>query len=305
METDIVHYKDARHMKEVDDNFVRLIITSPPYWNIKKYDLDGSQESQHSEKAEGQIGDIKDYDEYLNEMLKIWKECERTLKPNGKLCINVPLMPAEKKVLNTHHNRHIFDINSGIEHSILNNTNLFLYDMFIWNRTNSSKGLIFGSYPCPPNFYAQNNIEFITIYVKDGKLEKISEEIKEKSKLTQDQFIEYTKQVWNLPVPNKGDKAFGKHSAIMPREIAERLIILFSFYKDIILDPFCGSGTTLDAAYKLGRKYIGYEIYRHYKKVINNKLMSQITMFAERNLWLNQSIEGENYDCEIDGQESN
>ena len=90
--------------------------------------------------------------------------------------------------------------------------------------------------------------------------------------MKQKDFLEFTKQVWNLPVPNKADKAYGKHTAIMPKEMAERLILLFSFCDDIILDPFCGSGTTLEAAQRLGRKYVGYEIYKSYKKVINNKL---------------------------------
>lgn len=280
METNIVHYKDARDMGEVDDNSVRLIITSPPYWNIKDYSLNGTQDAQCSEKIEGQIGDIKSYENYINEMLIVWKECERVLKPNGKLCINVPLMPAKKEELTTHYNRHLFDINSDIEQSILHKTNLFLYDMFIWNRTNSSKNLMFGSYPYPANFYALNNVEFLTLYVKDGKPDVIDKDVKEKSKLSQTEFVEFTKQVWNLPVPNKADKAFGKHTAIMPKKIVERLTKLFSFYEDIILDPFCGSGTTLEVAQRFGRKYIGYEIYKHYEKVINNKL-NTIDFFGE------------------------
>jgi site-specific DNA-methyltransferase (cytosine-N4-specific) len=280
MKTDIVYYKDARKMEEVDDNSVRLIITSPPYWNIKDYSLNGTQDKSHSEHIHGQIGDITDYNEYINEMLSIWKECERVLMPNGKLCINVPLMPAKKEDLTTHYNRHLFDINSDIEQSILNGTNMFLYDMYIWNRTNSSKNLMFGSYPYPANFYALNNIEFITLYVKDGTPEPVDEHIKEKSKLTKEQFVEFTIQVWELPVPNKGDKAFGKHSAIMPKKIVERLVILYSFWGDVVLDPFCGSGTTLEVAQRLGRSYIGYEIYRSYEKVINNKL-NETDIFGE------------------------
>lgn len=101
-------------------------------------------------------------------MLEVWKESERILKPNGKLCINVPLLPMLKKDYNSHYNRHIFDLQSAIQNSILRNTNLFLMDLYIWNRTNSSKSLMFGSYPYPRNFYAQNTTEFITVYVKDG-----------------------------------------------------------------------------------------------------------------------------------------
>jgi len=150
---DKVFYKDARNMSEIPDNSIHLIVTSPPYFNIKDYAKDGYQSNQISEKKEGQIGDIQDYNKYIEEMLKVWKECERVLKSNGKLVVNVPLMPMTKKELNTHYNRHIFDINADIEHSILKNTKLFLYDIYIWNRVNPSKPLMFGSYPYPRNFY--------------------------------------------------------------------------------------------------------------------------------------------------------
>jgi len=268
-----VFYKDARKMSEIPDNSIHLIVTSPPYFNIKDYSKDGYQVNKISKKKEGQIGDIKDYKRYINELLKVWKECERVLKPNGKLVINVPLMPMLKKDFNTHYNRHIFDINADIEYSILNSTNLFLYDIYIWNRTNSSKDLMFGSYPYPRNFYAQNTSEFITVYVKDGKPDNnISKEIREKSKLTEKEWTEYTKQIWNIPIPSKDDIAFGKHSAIMPEEIVRRCVKLFTFIGDIVLDPFAGSGTTLKVAKELGRNYVGYEIMETYRDVIEEKL---------------------------------
>lgn len=132
---------------------------------------------------------------------------------------------------------------------------------------------MFGSYPHPRNFYAQNTTEFITIYVKDGKpANNIPDDIKEQSRLTQAEWVEYTKQIWNIPIPNKSDSAFGKHSAIMPSEIPYRLIKLFSFVSDVVLDPFAGSGTTLKVAKQLKRHYIGYEIYDNYRIVIEEKL---------------------------------
>lgn len=270
---DRVYFKDARNMSEIPDNSIHLIVTSPPYFNIKDYSKDGYQLNKISRKKDGQIGDIKNYKKYIQELLKVWKECERVLKPNGKLVINVPLLPMLKKDLDTHHNRHIFDINADIEYSILNNTNLFLYDIFIWNRTNPSKRLMFGSYPYPRNFYAQNTSEFITVYVKDGKPDNnVSKEIKERSKLTEKEWVEYTKQIWNIPIPNKSDPAFGKHSAIMPEEIVKRVVKLFTFKEDMVLDPFTGSGTTLKVAKELGRHYVGYEIMKSYKEIIYKKL---------------------------------
>jgi len=268
-----VYFKDARRMKELPDNSIHLIITSPPYFNIKDYSLDGKQKKSKGKKEMGQIGDIPNYKEYINEMLKVWKECARVLKPNGKLIINTPLMPMLKKELNTHNNRHIFDINSDIQHSIINKTNLFLLDMYIWNRTNPTKKLMFGSYPYPRNFYAQNTIEFITVYVKDGKSDtNLPKKIKEESKLTKAEWVEFTKQIWNIPIPNKKDLAFGEHSAIMPEEIVRRCVRLFTFVNDIVLDPFAGSGTTLKVSKELKRNFIGYEISKTYEEVIKLKL---------------------------------
>jgi len=271
-----IFFKDARKMTELPDNSVNLIITSPPYFNIKDYSKDGRQEKQISKKLKGQIGDINNYKKYISEMLKIWQECERVLRPNGKLIINTPLMPMIKKNFNTHFNRHIFDINSDIENSILSNSKeIFLLDIYIRNRKNSTKKLMFGSYPYPRNFYAQNTIEYITVYVKDGKSENgLPEKIKEQSKLSQKEWVEYTKQIWDIPIPNKGDLAFGDHSAIMPEEIVKRCVKLFTYVDDIVLDPFAGSGTTLKVAKELKRNYIGYELSKEYEKIINKKLDS-------------------------------
>nr|MBP3724131.1 site-specific DNA-methyltransferase [Campylobacter sp.] len=259
-------------MSELPDCSVDLIITSPPYFNIKDYSKNGYQNEIHSKSDNADLGNLKNYNDYIKGLLKVWKECFRVLKPNGKLCINVPLMPMLKKDLNTHYNRHIFDLQSDIQNSILKNTNFFLMDLYIWNRTNTSKNLMFGSYPYPRNFYAQNTSEFITIFVKDGKSTFVRPEIKEKSKLSQQEWVEFTKQIWNIPIPNKNDIAFGRHPAIMPEQIPYRLIKLYSFVGDIVLDPFTGSGTTLKVAKELNRNFVGYEIYEFYKDIISEKL---------------------------------
>jgi site-specific DNA-methyltransferase (cytosine-N4-specific) len=268
-----VFYKSAHLMDEIPDNTVDLIVTSPPYFNIKSYFKDGYQENDHSDAHLSDLGNIGQYDGYIDGLLKVWKECQRTLKPNGKLAINTPLMPMKKADYSPHYNRHIFDINSDIQHSILRNTKFHLLDLYIWNRTNPTKKLMFGSYPYPRNFYAQNTTEFIAIYVKDGiPVTKVAAEIKERSKLTEKEWVEYTQQIWNIPIPNKSDKAFGKHTAIMPEEIPKRCIRLFTFENDIVLDPFAGSGTTLKVAKQLNRNYIGYELYENYREIIESKL---------------------------------
>ena len=273
---DQVYFGDARKMTELPDNSVHLIVTSPPYFNVKDYAKDGYQLKEVVKKQKGQIGDIPVYKKYIDAMLEVWKECERVLKPNGKMVVNTPLMPMLKKNLNTHYNRHIFDINSDIQQSILSSIpNAYLLDVYIWNRTNPSKKLMFGSYPYPRNFYAQNTIEFLTVYVKDGPpVNGLPKEVKEKSKLTQKEWVDFTKQVWNIPVPNKGDLAFGEHAAIMPEEIVSRFVRLFTFKDDVVMDPFAGSGTTLKVAKQLGRRYVGYELMQTYEQIIEAKLNS-------------------------------
>ncbi len=152
---------------------------------------------------------------------------------------------------------------------------MFLYDVYIWDRTNPSKKLMFGSYPYPRNFYAQNTSEFITAYVKDGKpINNVSKSIKEKSRLSEKEWVDFTKQVWRIPIPGKDDLAFGDHSAIMPEEIVYRCVRLFTYVNDVVLDPFAGSGTTLKVAKEQGRNFIGYELMRSYEKIISKKLKS-------------------------------
>lgn len=268
-----VYLGDSRHMREVPDGSVDLIVTSPPYFNVKDYSLDGRQEHAHSGKQNGQIGDLTDFDQFLAELLDVWRECERVLAPNGKLVINAPMMPMVKREFSTHENRHIFDLNAEIQQSIIRNIEgMYLLDSYIWNRTNPSKKLMFGSYPHPPNFYAQNTVEFVTVYVKVGKARRRSDAVKAASKLTQAEWLDLTKQVWDLPVPNKGDLAFGVHPALMPEELASRAIRLYSFHGDVVADPFAGSGTTLRVAKRLGRHFVGYELVSSYADIITRKL---------------------------------
>jgi DNA modification methylase len=279
-----VYLTDSRDMRELPDGSVGLIVTSPPYFNIKDYSKDGRQENSHSASHSKQIGDIADFETFIEELVTIWRECFRTLKPNGKLIINVPLMPMLKAEFTTHENRHIFDLNSAIQNSIIKNIpGLYVLDTYIWNRTNPSKKLMFGSYPYPTNFYAQNTIEFVAVYVKEGKAIQPSKEIKEASKLSQEEWVEFTKQIWNLPIPGKGDLAFGTHSALMPESLAERCIRLYSFAGEIVLDPFTGSGTTLRVAKRLERDFVGYEVMDSYEEIINKKVAKNACIRVERN----------------------
>ncbi len=268
-----VFYRSSATMAEVKTATVDLIVTSPPYYHIKDYTQNGHQNGFHSARLPEDYGSIPDYRPYIQAMLRTWQECVRVLKPNGKLAINAPLMPIPKKEISTHHTRHIFNIYADIENSILENiSSINLLDIYIWNRVNGTKRLMFGSYPYPRNLYAQNTAEFVGVFVKEGKPSKVSQEVKQISALSETEWVEYTQQVWTLPGPNKADVAWGKHPAIMPEEIARRCIRMFSYVGDLVLDPFAGSGTTLKVAKELGRKYVGYEIYHNYAPVIEEKL---------------------------------
>jgi site-specific DNA-methyltransferase (cytosine-N4-specific) len=275
---------DSRQMSELPDESVHLVVTSPPYFNIKDYSKDGHQQISHSRRNSAQLGDMGTFEQFLGELASVWRECERALAPNGKLVINSPLVPMTKAQLTTHENRHIYDLNSGIQETILKSIpNLFLLDTYIWNRTNPSKRLMFGSYPHPTNFYAQNTIEFVTVYVKGGNPRRVAPQTRRLSALTQSEWIDYTKQVWDLPIPNKSDSAFGKHTALMPEAIVERCVRLFSFVGDIVLDPFAGSGTTLKVAKQLGRRFVGYELVASYQGIINEKIGGDVCRKAVRN----------------------
>jgi site-specific DNA-methyltransferase (cytosine-N4-specific) len=242
-------------MSEIENNSIRLIITSPPYFNVKDYGI------------EEQIGRSSEtYEHYIESMLPVWQECYRILKPNGKLSINAPIMPMEKKVYSTHYNRDVLNINNDIEQSVLSNTKFYRYGNIIWDK-GSTDQLMMGSYPYPPNFYLLNTIEYINIFVKDGQPEKINKDLKEKSRLTKEEWREYISTIWKFAPERNRD-----HPAPFPVELPFRLIKMYSFIDDIIVDPFMGSGTTAIASILCNRKYIGYEINPEFVKMANSRL---------------------------------
>lgn len=258
----------SENMSEIENDSIRLIITSPPYFNVKDYGIDE------------QIGKSSEtYEHYIESMLPVWKECFRILKPNGKLCINTPIMPMEKKIYSTHYNRDILNINNDVEQSILNHTAFYRYGSIIWDK-GSTDQLMMGSYPYPPNFYLLNTIEYINIFVKDGQPEKISKEIKDKSKLSKEEWREYISTIWRFAPERNRD-----HPAPFPVELPFRLIKMYSFVDDIIIDPFMGSGTTAVAALLTNRKYIGYEINPAYIQLTHNRLqqVKQGRLFIRNN----------------------
>ena len=246
---------DSRKMVEVDDNSIDLIVTSPPYWHIKDYG------------ASGQIGYGQNLHKYLKNLYSVWKECYRTLKPGRRLCINIgdqfarSIIYGRYKIIPLHAEfiAQCEDIGFDYMGSI------------IWQKKttmNTTGGAnVMGSYPYPPNGMIEIDYEFILVFKKPGKSEKVPKEIKEKSKLTREEWKEYFYGHWYF-----GGARQIEHEAMFPEELPKRLIKMYTFVGDTVLDPFLGSGTTVKAALNLHRNAIGYEINEKFLEIIKEKL---------------------------------
>jgi len=264
----VIYNHDSSNMNMIPDESVNLIITSPPYWTLKDYDV------------EGQIGlGSSSYEFYLNELNKVWKECIRVLAPDGKICINI--MPFLLTGKATRFGRRETRLVLGDIEKFMDSTKcMFQFGLYIWDKRKIARFSSFGSYPYPPNIFSTYPYEWITVFSKKGKRPPVSKEIKEKSKLTTEEWQKWAiNSIWEMQ-PAKA-KAEG-HPAPFPKELPMRLIKLYSFWGDTVLDPFAGTGTTLLAAQELGRKSIGFELNPDYIKLINKKLSgytSQLCLF--------------------------
>ena len=246
---------DSREMIEIKNNSIDLIITSPPYWHIKDYEV------------EGQIGYGQSLHQYLKDLYRVWKECYRILKPGRRLCINIgdqfarSIIYGRYKIIPLHAEFIAQCEDIGFDYM----------GAIIWQKKttmNTTGGAnVMGSYPYPPNGMIEIDYEFILIFKKPGKGKKVSKEIKEKSKLTKEEWKEYFYGHWYFG----GAKQIG-HEAMFPEELPKRLIKMYTFIGDTVLDPFLGSGTTVKVALELNRNAIGYEINKNFLDIIEEKL---------------------------------
>ena len=250
-------------LRAMPDACCHLAITSPPYWNVVDYE------------CEDQIGQSS-YEQYLADLLAVWSETARVLVPNGKLCINAPIMPVPKSVNGKQHTRELKDIAGDMRNSIVDAGLMSLFSVFIWQKQTTTK--MFGSYPFPPNIYEDNTVEFIHVYVKPGKPRTLAKAVKEKSKLSQDEWLDLTQQVWWMYPEDV--KRTGGHPAPFPVELPARLIAMYSFAAvpelsfqgDVVLDMFSGSGTTCVAAKDMGRRFVGIDACEEYNEFARNRL---------------------------------
>ena len=246
---------DSRQMKELSDNFVHLVITSPPYWQLKDYGTDD------------QIGYNDSYENYINNLNLVWRECYRVLRNGCRLCINI----GDQFARSVYYGRYkIIPIRTEII-KFCETIGFDYMGAIIWQKSttmNTSGGAtIMGSFPYPRNGIIKLDYEFILLFKKNGIPEKIDQNLKELSKLTKEEWNTYFQGHWNF----NGVRQDG-HIAMFPEELPKRLIIMFSFVGDTVLDPFAGSGTTSLAAKNLSRNSVGYEINPKFISIIKQKL---------------------------------
>lgn len=248
-------FGDSRSLNQVKDKSVQLIITSPPYWQLKDYG------------ADNQIGFNDSYEEYINNLNLVWKECNRVLADGCRLCINI----GDQFARSVYYGRYkVIPIRTEIIR-FCEFLGMDYMGAIIWQKATtmhtSGGGAIMGSFPYPRNGILKMDYEFILIFKKLGTPPKVTAEQKRASIIPKDEWNEYFSSHWNF----NGVKQLG-HIAMFPEELPKRLIKMFSFVGETILDPFAGSGTTSLAAMKLGRNSIGYEINNEFLPLIKEKL---------------------------------
>jgi modification methylase len=246
---------DSRQMSEVKDSSVHLVITSPPYWQLKDYG------------TEQQIGFHDAYETYINHLNLVWKACHRVLHPGCRLCINI----GDQFARSVYYGRYkVIPIRTEII-KFCETIGFDYMGAVIWQKvatTNTTGGAsIMGSFPYPRNGILKIDYEFILIFKKHGKAPKPDPKNKEKSRMTTEEWNEYFSGHWNFP----GQKQ-DNHLAMFPEELPRRLIKMFAFVGDVVLDPFLGSGTTTLAAKNLGRHSIGYELNEEFLPIIRQKV---------------------------------
>ena len=245
---------DSRNMAELQDKSVHLVITSPPYWQLKDYG------------TSGQIGFNDSYEDYINNLNLVWKESFRVLNDGCRLCINI----GDQFARSVYYGRYkIIPIRTEII-KFCETIGFDYMGAIIWQKAttmNTTGGAtIMGSFPYPRNGIIKLDYEFVLIFKKLGEAPIVSREVKEKSKMSKEEWNQYFTGHWNF----SGAKQ-DKHLAMYPEELPKRLIKMFSFVGDKVLDPFLGSGTTTLAAKNLDRNSVGFEINNEFLPTIKEK----------------------------------
>ena len=265
---------DSRNLSLIKDRSVHLIITSPPYWQLKDYGNDG------------QIGFHDSYESYINNLNAVWTECYRVLHDGCRLCINI----GDQFARSVYYGRYkVIPIRTEIIR-FCEMLGMDYMGAVIWQKQTTMNttggGAVMGSFPYPRNGILKIDYEFILIFKKQGKAPVPTVEQKKLSEMTKEEWNAYFASHWNFG----GAKQDG-HIAVFPEELPRRLIKMFSFAGETVFDPFMGSGTTALAARNLQRNSIGYEINPDFKQYYEQKVVSSL------------SFDGASYSFECDNSE--
>jgi len=233
---------DARHMSEVPDNSVALVVTSPPYFAGKEY-----------ETALGEGGTPASYLEYLELLREVFTECRRVLEPGGRLAVNVANLGR----------RPYRSLAADVIGILQDDLGLLLRGEIIWLKARGASGsCAWGSFRSPANPVLRDLTERVIVASKGRFDRALSAKERERrglpfeSTIGRDEFMQATLDVWEIP-PERATRV--GHPAPFPVELPERLIQLYTFRGDLVLDPFIGSGTTAVAALRTQRRYVGYD----------------------------------------------
>lgn len=258
---------DARHLSCIENESVHLIVTSPPYWTLKKYRDNADQ-----------LGDIEDYDVFLRELDKVWEHSFRVLVPGGRLiCVVGDVCLSRKK----NDGRHtVIPLHASIQEHCRkigfdNLSPIIWYKIANANFEASGNGAGFLGKPYEPNAVIKNDIEFILMERKPGGYRKPSIEKRILSVISAENHKQWFQSIWS----NLNGASTRDHPAPYPLELAERLVRMFSFVGDTVMDPFMGTGTTSIAAARWGRNSISIEIDPHYFEQAEKRIRDATASF--------------------------
>ncbi|RKY24103.1 MAG: site-specific DNA-methyltransferase [Planctomycetota bacterium] len=252
---------DARELSFIPDTSVHLVITSPPYWTLKRY-----------EDNPEQMGHMADYEVFLDELEKVWKHVFRVLVPGGRLVCVVGDVCLSRR---NNNGRHVVvplhaDICVRCRKLGFDNLNPIIWHKIANANYEVSNGSKFLGKPYEPNAIIKNDIEFILMQRKPGGYRKPTEKQRQQSRIDKKDFSKWFQQFWNI-----SGASTRQHPAPFPLELAHRLVRMFSFVGDTVLDPFAGTGTTMLAAMKCGRNSIGLDIEPKYAKQAMQRLQKE------------------------------
>jgi len=272
---------DSRKMQELEDESIHLIITSPPYWQLKDY---GSAD---------QLGFNESYESYINNLNLVWNESFRVLHKGCRLCVNI----GDQFARAVYYGRYkVIPIRTEII-KFCESKGFDYMGAIIWQKVTTSNttggATVMGSFPYPRNGILKIDYEFILLFKKPGNPSKPPNEFKKLSAMTKEEWNTYFQGHWNFSGARQDN-----HLAMFPEELPKRLIKMFSFVGDTVLDPFLGSGTTSLASKNLNRNSVGYEINSEFIPIIKDKLSLNKKDFFDENNYTFISQEKHNYNFE-------